>query len=149
MTSFKTPHDAVESVGYTVTDGRRTISVATDLGVMTPAVLDRILTSDAVVLESNYDTDMLVHGAYHPSLKKRILSENGHLSNDECAAAATRLIESGTRTLVLAHLSENNNLPDLAYQTTRRMLEQCGAKIGTDVALVCASRTEASERIAV
>ena len=70
-TSFKTPHDAVESVGYSVTDGRRTVSVATDLGVMTQTVLNQILTSDAVVLESNYDTDMLVHGAYHPSLKKR------------------------------------------------------------------------------
>ena len=149
VTSFKTPHDAVESVGYSVTDGRRTVSVATDLGVMTQTVLNQILTSDAVVLESNYDTDMLVHGAYHPSLKKRILSENGHLSNDECADAAVRLLESGTKTLVLAHLSENNNMPDIAYKTTRRMLEQSGAKIGTDIALVCASRTEASERIAV
>ena len=148
VTSFKTPHDAVESVGYSVTD-RRTVSVATDLGVMTQTVLNQILTSDAVVLESNYDTDMLVHGAYHPSLKKRILSENGHLSNDECADAAVRLLESGTKTLVLAHLSENNNMPDIAYKTTRRMLEQSGAKIGTDIALVCASRTEASERIAV
>lgn len=147
--SFKTSHDAAESVGYRITDGRGTVSVATDLGVMTPEVLRHISESDAVVLESNYDKNMLVNGAYHPALKRRILSELGHLSNDDCAATALQLLQSGTKTLLLAHLSENNNMPDIAYRTTQRTLEGAGAKIGADVTLLCAPRGEPSACISV
>ncbi len=140
VTSYKTSHDAVESVGYTVTDGRRRISIATDLGVVTQTVLEHIRCSDAIVLESNYDENMLRNGDYPPTLKHRILSAHGHLSNADCAVTATALAEGGTKRLILGHLSQNNNLPTLAYNTTLKALENSNIKVGRDVLLSVASR---------
>ncbi len=149
VTSYKTSHDAVESVGYTVTDGHRRISIATDLGVVTPTVLEHIRCSDAIVLESNYDENMLKNGEYPPMLKRRILSVHGHLSNEDCAVTATALAEGGTRRLILGHLSQNNNLPALAYNTTLAALENSNIKVGSDVLLSVASRDEYSELMEV
>ncbi len=149
VTSYKTSHDAVESVGYTVTDGHRRISIATDLGMVTPTVLEHIRCSDAVVLESNYDENMLKNGEYPPMLKRRILSAQGHLSNEDCAVTATALAEGGTRRLILGHLSQNNNLPTLAYNTTLTALENSKIKVGSDVLLSVASRNEYSELMEV
>lgn len=145
VTSYKTSHDAVESVGYTVTDGRRRISIATDLGVVTQTVLEHIRCSDAIVLESNYDENMLRNGEYPPMLKQRILSAHGHLSNVDCAVTATALAEGGTKRLILGHLSQNNNLPTLAYNTTLEALENSNIKVGRDVLLSVASRDVCSE----
>ena len=138
VTSFKTSHDAVESVGYTITDGKKRISVATDLGVMTPTVLEHIRCSDTVILESNYDENMLKNGEYPPSLKQRILSSRGHLSNSDCAVTATVLAEGGTRRLILGHLSQNNNIPKLAYNTTLEALKNSQISVGKDVQLLVA-----------
>lgn len=144
ITSFRTPHDSVESVGYTVTDGVKKFSLATDIGIMTKEVATAIVGSDAVVLESNYDEYMLKNGVYPPILKERILSKTGHLSNDDCAKFAPLLVERGTKRIILGHLSQNNNTPDLAYRTTADALENNGMIIGRDVSLSAASRTEAS-----
>lgn len=149
VTSYKTSHDAVESVGYTVTDGRRRISIATDLGVVTQTVLEHIRCSDAIILESNYDENMLKNGEYPPMLKRRILSAYGHLSNEDCAVTATALAEGGTRRLILGHLSQNNNLPALAYNTTLAALENSNIKVGSDVQLSVASRDVCSELMEV
>lgn len=118
--SFITPHDSEFSVGYrmefTDEDGVvHTIGYATDLGYVTDDVRAALLGCESVVLECNHDKDMLLTGPYPYHLKERILSLYGHLSNDDCAAFAGELIEGGTRHLMLAHLSEQNNDPSLAY----------------------------------
>ena len=116
--SFVTPHDSDESVGYRITltddDGTHEIGYATDLGSITAAVEEGLLGCEAVVLECNHDPDMLMTGPYPYVLKRRIASRNGHLSNADCAAFSVRLAERGMKRLLLAHLSETNNLPELA-----------------------------------
>ena len=149
VTSFKTSHDAAESVGYTVTDGVSKFSVATDLGVMTEEVLIHIRQSDALVLESNYDENMLKNGIYPLALQQRILSEHGHLSNDSCAVTAAALVKGGTRKIVLGHLSENNNTPMVAYTRTVRELEENGIVLQQDVSLMVASREKNSALLEV
>lgn len=149
VTSFKTSHDAAESVGYTVTNGKRRISIATDLGVVTSTVLENIRCSDLVLLESNYDETMLRNGEYPASLKQRILSEHGHLSNYSCAITATALVEGGTERLILGHLSQNNNLPQLAYNTTLSVFKNNDIQVGRDVLLSVASREACSDLLEV
>ena len=124
--SFVTPHDSEESVGYRITvtdeDGTHVIGYATDLGCVTSAVEEGLLGCEAVVLECNHDPDMLMTGPYPYVLKKRIASRNGHLSNPDCAAFSVRLAACGMKRLLLAHLSETNNLPDLALGEVRSAL---------------------------
>lgn len=115
---FPISHDCAEGFGYTVetADGRKT-SFATDTGVITDEIYAAVSGSDTVVLESNHDVRMLQNGPYPYILKRRILSENGHLSNDQCTETALRLLKTGTTRLFLAHLSQENNIPALAEQT--------------------------------
>ncbi|NLP48909.1 MAG: MBL fold metallo-hydrolase [Clostridiales bacterium] len=136
VSSFPTNHDAVESVGYRVlTPDERTISITTDTGMVSPENLEGMLGSDLVMLESNHDINMLMCGPYPYVVKRRVLSELGHLSNEACAATALTLLENGTTRFVLGHLSQNNNLPALALETTRSLFEQEGAKEGEDYLL--------------
>ena len=134
--AFPTPHDANESCGYTIElpDERR-VSVATDIGHMTNEIMHGILGSDLVMLESNHDIGMLENGPYPYFLKRRILSDYGHLCNDACADVAVQLVEHGTTRLFLGHLSAENNIPQLAYQTTYAALQQAGATLGKDYTL--------------
>lgn len=142
--SFRTPHDSIESVGYTVTDGIKKFSLATDLGVMTKEVFGEINGSNTLVLESNYDENMLKYGPYPPMLKKRISSELGHLSNKDCGKFAAMLAKNGTEKIILGHLSQNNNTPETAYITVFNSLADKGVKPGSDILLYTASRVEAS-----
>jgi phosphoribosyl 1,2-cyclic phosphodiesterase len=115
---FATPHDTCDSIGFIVnTDDQRTAAIATDLGSMTDEVRTAMQGSDLVVLESNHDVAMLENSRYPNYLKKRILSETGHLSNNCCASELPMLVESGATMIFLAHLSRENNVPQLAYQT--------------------------------
>ena len=117
---FRTPHDSRESTGYTVvTPDSKRIAVATDIGKMTPTIMDAVSGSDLILLESNHDVGMLQNGPYPYILKQRILSDVGHLSNVCCSDTAVKLIESGTTRFVLGHLSKENNLPELAYEAVR------------------------------
>lgn len=123
VTSFNTMHDANEPCGYVLDLGQRKISVCTDLGIVTDEVHSAVDKSDVVFLESNHDIKMLQNNSAYPfPLKRRILSERGHLSNTACADEAEKLIENGTTRIVLSHLSENNNLPWLAKETTKSLL---------------------------
>lgn len=133
---FALSHDAAQPVGYSVetADGRR-ISVATDTGIVTEEILSAISGSDLVLLESNHDVGMLQTGPYPYSVKRRILSDKGHLCNDVCAETAVRLLESGTTRFCLAHLSRDNNMPRLAYQTTYSEMQLSGAAEGSDYLL--------------
>ena len=136
---FATPHDSLESTGFSVVtpDGKH-ISIATDIGQMNDTVMNAIHGSDLVLLESNHDVGMLQNGPYSFWLKQRILSPIGHLSNENCAKSAVRLVESGTTRLVLGHLSKENNIPSLAYETTRSALTLAGAIEGCDYLLTVA-----------
>ena len=95
-------------------------------------ILELMSGCDHLLLESNYDEDMLKNGPYPYYLKKRIASKNGHLSNNQCAEAIGRLIALGTRSFSLGHLSEHNNLPDLAYDTSCGYLSLLGMHEGRD-----------------
>ncbi|MBQ2774752.1 MAG: MBL fold metallo-hydrolase [Clostridia bacterium] len=133
---FHTSHDSAESVGYTiVTPDDKRIAVATDLGIVTPEVMNAIYGSDLVMLESNHDVDLLKRGPYPYYLKQRILSNRGHLSNECCAETALKLLDGGTTRFVLGHLSRHNNVPQLAYETTNSLFTMHGAVNGSDFLL--------------
>lgn len=136
VTPFDTPHDACESTGFrfVLPDGT-TAAVATDLGRVTDTVRRYITGCDLVLLESNYDRGMLDCSSYPYSLKRRIRGEFGHLGNEECAEECARLISTGTSRLVLGHLSEQNNLPDLARQVTKLTLDREGMRENIDYIL--------------
>lgn len=121
---FDTPHDTVRSCGYKITlENGKTCAVCTDLGHITETVDRSILGCDLVMLESNYDPIMLQCGPYPEFLKERIISDRGHLSNKICAQQVKRLIENGTSRVILGHLSQENNTPELAEKTVLKSLD--------------------------
>ncbi len=136
VTPFSTSHDCVGSVGYSflLPDGCK-MAVCTDLGVVTEEVRNAISGASAVVIESNHDVTMLKNGPYPPELKARILSEKGHLSNAACASELPNLLKSGTTRFILGHLSQHNNLPNIARSCSEAVLMGCGAKNGRDYIL--------------
>ena len=136
---FPTSHDTDESVGWRV-EGSAVFALATDTGCVTQEILAGLRGADAVLIEANHDPDLLLSGPYPPYLKRRILSARGHLSNADCAALAGALAESGTRQIVLGHLSRENNRPALAFRAVAAALE------GTETALCVAP---AAERLTV
>lgn len=140
---FPISHDAADPVGYTVTlpNGRR-VTVSTDLGVVTEEVRNAVLGSDTILLESNHDVNMLYNGPYPYPLKRRIAGDKGHLNNDAAAEMAAELLESGTQEIILGHLSSNNNIPELAFQTSAASLKQDGAELGLDIRLNVAPRND-------
>jgi phosphoribosyl 1,2-cyclic phosphodiesterase len=138
---FSIPHDAADPVGYRLWGGALSISVATDLGHFPRTVRDAIAGSSLVLLESNHDPDMLrQNGHYTERLKQRILGNRGHLSNDACADALLQLVESGTRNVILGHLSGENNTPTLAYHVSEDRMIHEGIRMGTDLSLDVALR---------
>ena len=124
--SFLTPHDSACSVGYILTCPDCTIGIATDLGCVSPEMQRLLGACDYVVLESNHDLRMLEHGPYPPYLIGRIESPTGHLSNDDCAGCVVELAAARTKSVLLAHLSEQNNTPELALIATRTALDRAG-----------------------
>lgn len=114
---FRTPHDAVYSLGYSFECGAGRVSVATDMGVPTRGLLKNIADSQIVLLEANYDIEMLENGPYPYYLQARIQSDKGHLSNDSTARIAELLVGSKVETIILAHLSDKNNTADKAIST--------------------------------
>ena len=134
--AFATPHDSVASVGYRLTlPNEQTVAVATDLGFVTDEVMQGVRGCRTVLLESNYDPQLLRMGPYPYFLKQRIASNNGHLDNESSAALAAALVESGTAQLFLGHLSRENNNPALAEQVTAAALAEMGAQRGIDFEL--------------
>ena len=126
--AFHTPHDTVESVGYRVACGG-VFAIATDMGCVTDEVRQNLLGADVALIEANHDEQMLRYGRYPVFLKRRILSERGHLSNDNCAALVRELAGNGTGTIVLGHLSRENNTPETALRTVGGAIEGTGARL--------------------
>lgn len=134
VVAFPTPHDALDSCGYRVTMPNGTAcAVCTDLGYVTQTVENHLTGCELVLLESNYDEDMLRKGPYPASLKRRIRSDRGHLSNRDCGRQAERLVKSGVTRLILGHLSQENNTPDVAAATVQE--EMAGLRRGRDYLL--------------
>ncbi len=132
---FAIPHDASEPVGYRLTDKDGAFTVATDLGHISDELIDDLSGSDSIIIEANHDLEMLRTGVYPYYLKRRILGEKGHLSNDACARLCAMLAQSGTKSFWLGHLSKENNTPTLAFETVREILKKEGFSVGTDVGL--------------
>ena len=116
---------------------------------MNNTLLSNLMGSNLILLESNHNVEMLKMGRYPWYLKQRILGQNGHLCNDMAAKTSTYLAENGTKTVILGHLSEENNIPELAYQTVYNEMTQKGIEVGKDVALSVASRTSVGKVYAV
>ena len=140
ITPFPTPHDSAQSLGFRITTAdHREFALATDLGEVTPCVREHLLGAEFVVVESNHDREMLRCGPYPYYLKRRILSERGHLSNGDCAAFLPELVRAGARRILLAHLSRENNTPALAGETALGALAAAGCRPGTDFRLEVAA----------
>ncbi|SIQ43802.1 MBL fold metallo-hydrolase [Halanaerobium kushneri] len=133
-------HDASQPVGYVCRIANKKIVLATDTGVMNEEIIGKIKGADFFVLESNHDLEMLMTGKYPYFLKNRIKGIEGHLSNDDTAALLPKLIKDNFPTVVLAHLSEENNNPKVAYITVNNALKEAGLKVGRDLRMGCAAQ---------
>lgn len=135
---FDIPHDAANPCGFSISDSDSKISIATDIGHMTDSILNNLKDSNFVLLESNYEPDVLKCSPYPFRLKQRIASPIGHLSNIEAGKTINYLSNNGVKNIMIGHLSNENNFPELAYKS---VLEQIDDK---DLHLNIASRFEPS-----
>lgn len=119
---FTVPHDAREPLQLTCSDGARRLGILTDLGHATPYVLERLGNLQALLLESNHDSDLLMNSAYPAFLKQRVGGQYGHLSNAAAAAITSTVLHDGLRHVVAAHLSEQNNRPELVQLSLAAVL---------------------------
>lgn len=149
ITAFESSHDAADPVGFRITDGNRTLVVATDIGTITPKIASNIFGAASVFIEANHDIKMLREGSYPYYLKQRILSERGHLSNEDCGLFCRELIENGTERVMLGHLSLENNTPNIAFDTVDGKISKHKIKRGLDYLLGVARRDCASEVLEV
>ena len=132
---FSLPHDSVFCLGFVFEYKNKRVAFATDLGYMPPLALETMFGASLVYIESNHDRKMLGGCKYPYIVKKRIMSEHGHLSNDQAAAVILELAKRGTKYFVLSHISENSNTLELAYLTSAKVLEKNGFKLEKDVYL--------------
>lgn len=129
ITAFNVPHDSVFNLGYFITTPSTNICLITDIGSFQPQMLSYIRQSRNLVIEANYDPEMLLHGKYPAMLKRRIASENGHTSNQQTATILSQNVTHNLQHIFLCHLSANNNTPRLAQHTIEEKLRQTGCNI--------------------
>ncbi len=147
---FSIPHDAADPVGFRVYYGGRSAATATDMGYVKKNVLKTLCGVDVLLLESNHDPDLLMQNPrYSLYLKQRILSNHGHLSNAASAEALLSLYESGVRRVLLGHLSQENNTPELAMQTAMERLSREGVRMNEDISLGLAWRDRVSRKFEI
>lgn len=147
VTSFRTLHDSAECVGYIVNTGNQKIGVMTDVGEETSQTLDFLSGCNTLVVESNHDVDKLWNGAYPYMLKQRIGGKYGHFSNEQCGCLMGKAVKASVKNIILAHLSKENNTPELAFDTVAKHISDMGAIIGGDIDLSVAPRNEVSKII--
>ena len=114
---FSIPHDAAQPVGFRIENGTGAVGIATDLGKYTEYIIDNLKGLDAVLIESNHDVNMLEVGRYPYNLKRRILGDRGHLSNENAGRLLCELLHDDMKAVLLGHLSKENNFEELAYET--------------------------------
>ena len=130
--AFEIPHDSSDCVGYFITCGPHRLVIASDIGQPTDTIARYVARARHLVLEANYDEDMLRHGRYPYFLKERVAGPGGHLSNREAADLLAAHRAPDLRHVWLCHLSRENNRPELAYETVSRRLTEAGARIAPD-----------------
>ena len=140
--SFSTPHDAADSVGYAISGDSGRLVLCTDLGYATPEVKAAAADCDLILCEANHDVRWVQDGPYPYYLKERILGDHGHLSNEAGADLAIHAVEHGARTVILGHLSSENNTPAHAYEVVSRRMREAGIDPETDIHLSVAPRKE-------
>lgn len=145
--AFPVCHDAPETIGFQISSGNKKITIATDLGHICSTSASYIREANLLVIESNYDEDMLVNGNYPYYLKKRIQSDNGHLGNHQASAFLAEMLNENLDHICLAHLSKNNNTPVIALQTFHNTLMQRGIKLSAGQQIVVLNRNEPTEMI--
>ncbi len=129
ITPFEVCHDASQTVGFEITNNGSKLAIATDLGHITPGLEERFMNADAIILESNHDVQMLKEGPYPAFLKKRILGKQGHLSNVQSAEMLVNVVGERTKHVTLAHLSQENNKPEIAFEEAELALRQAGRNL--------------------
>ncbi len=145
---FSIPHDAANPCGFNIFGSNKKLSIATDIGHITPTIFNSLQHSSFVLLESNYDPDILQYSPYPYALKRRIAGPNGHLPNKEAGDTISKLIDSGLKSVMLGHLSKENNFPELAHQTVLEELTSHHYNKNS-VNLYVASRFEPSDFLEV
>lgn len=141
---FAVPHDSTDCVGYYIEHECFSFLLATDIGLVTADLEQYISRSQYIVLESNYDKNMLINGPYPPLLKERIMSMHGHLCNDEAADCLARNYHPEMRHIWLCHLSQENNRPDLAIDTFKSIFYLYDIVLGEDIPVETLKRTSSS-----
>lgn len=124
--SFGISHDAAFPMGFCFHQGEKKLSLATDLGYVSQRIKEKIIGSGAYIFESNHDVEMLRMGHYPWNIKRRILSDVGHLSNEDAGAALSEILEGNGERIYLSHLSKDNNMTELARLTVKNILEENG-----------------------
>lgn len=150
ITPIRISHDAADPVGYKISHGKLKGAVVTDLGVYNDYIVEHLKGMDILFLEANHDVNMLQVGPYPYPLKQRILGERGHLSNEASGKLLCRILHDNLKAIVLSHLSKENNLPELAYETVRAEVTMSELPYkGGDFPLYVAKRSEVSEVICI
>lgn len=144
ITAFEVPHDSIENVGYHIHFAGQTFVLITDVGRITPTIQKYASEANHLVVEANYDEQMLINGHYPSYLKERISNGTGHLSNVSSAEFLSKIYHQNLKNIWLCHLSQDNNKPELAYSTIAQSLTQVGAKIDENISLETLSRYKAS-----
>ena len=138
---FSTPHDAANPCGFNIHNGKKKMSIATDLGHMNNNIINQLEKSSFILLESNYEPEVLKMSKYPYHLKQRIAGPTGHLSNETAGKTIATLMKKDLKEVVLGHLSKESNFPELAYKTVAEELINLNADINT-IKLSVASRNE-------
>lgn len=143
---FSIDHDAANPVAYRVKNGKKTVAVATDMGHYDQYIVDHLQGLDALLLESNHDVNMLQTGPYPYYLKRRILGEHGHLSNENAGRLLNLILHDQMKQILLGHLSKENNYEQLAYETVRLEIDQGDSPYhASDFSIAVARRDQMSE----
>jgi len=144
ITPFPVPHDGTDNYGFHIEMSGVKITLVTDVGAVTDTVLKYASMANHLVFESNYDCDMLQCGSYPKMLIERISNGKGHLSNKQSAEAIGKIYHRDMKSLLLCHLSANNNNPEIAYSTASQSLISAGAIPGENITLECLPRGASS-----
>jgi phosphoribosyl 1,2-cyclic phosphodiesterase len=143
---IKTSHDANDSRGYIFEEDNTSVVYITDTGYINTKYYPKLENKSLYIMESNHDIELLMNGRYPYPLKQRILGDKGHLSNKDSAYYLSKLIGNDTKRIILAHLSEENNTPDLAYQTLNEVLKNINKD---DIEIIVAKQNERTDLIEV
>jgi len=146
---FRTPHDAADPVCYTFTKDKKKISIATDLGCYNSYIAEKLKGSNVLFIEANHDIEMLKNGSYPFYLKKRILSDKGHLSNEVSGRLLSELLHDKLQYIILGHLSKENNRPEIADETVRSCIELSGCICGSNLKLIVSEKESISPLVVI